>query len=88
MPVMNGLEATRAIRLLGQTGDARLLQLASVPIIGVTAMARREDLQQCLEAGMDAHLGKPLERRKFLRTLNEVISAHAWLSSVGTQSNR
>ncbi len=84
MPVMNGLEATRAIRLLGQTGDVRLQQLASVPIIGVTAMARHEDLQQCLEAGMDAHLGKPLERRKFLRTLSEVIEAQGWLNNVSS----
>ena len=80
MPVMNGLDATRAIRLLGnsETGEARLR--ASVPIIGVTAMARREDRMLCLEAGMDAHMGKPLERGKLLRTLREVMEAHSWLS--------
>jgi CheY-like chemotaxis protein len=81
MPVMNGMTATRAIRLLGQSGDARLERLAAVPVIGVTAMARPEDLRLCLEAGMDAHLGKPLERVKLLRTLKDVMEAHRWLSN-------
>jgi len=83
MPVMNGLDATRGIRLLEQSGDAQLDRRATVPIVGVTAMARHEDLQLCLEAGMDAHLGKPLERVKLLRTLADVIETHAWLSGVG-----
>ena len=86
MPVMNGMTATRAIRLLGQSGDARLERLAAVPVIGVTAMARPEDLRLCLEAGMDAHLGKPLERVKLLRTLKDVMEAHHWLSNSGTHS--
>ena len=84
MPVMNGLDATRAIRLLARSGDARLTRLASVPIIGVTAMAQHEDLRLCLEAGMDAHLSKPLQRGKLLRTLNEVIDAENWLHNVST----
>jgi signal transduction histidine kinase/PAS domain-containing protein/AmiR/NasT family two-component response regulator len=82
MPVMNGLDATRAIRTLARHGDDGLWQHSTVPIIGVTAMARNEDLRQCLEAGMDAHLSKPLSRGALLRTLNEVISTHAWLSDV------
>jgi phosphoribosylglycinamide formyltransferase-1 len=81
MPVMNGMTATRAIRLLSQSGDERLEKLAAVPVIGVTAMARPEDLRLCLEAGMDAHLGKPLERVKLLRTLKDVMEAHRWLSN-------
>jgi len=81
MPVMNGITATRAIRLLGRSGDARLEQLAAVPVIGVTAMARPEDLRLCLEAGMDAHLAKPLERVKLLRALKDVMEAHRWLSN-------
>ena len=83
MPVMNGMTATRAIRLLGQSGDERLERLAAVPVIGVTAMARHEDLRMCLDAGMDAHLSKPLERVKLLRTLKDVIEAHTWLSNTG-----
>ena len=83
MPQMNGLDATRAIRLLAQSGDVQIDRRAAVPIVGVTAMARHEDLQSCLEAGMDAHLSKPLDRVKLLRTLADVIEAHAWLSDVG-----
>ena len=84
MPVMNGMTATRAIRLLGQSGDDRLERLAAVPVIGVTAMARPEDLRLCLEAGMDAHLSKPLERVKLLRTLKDRIAADHWLSNAST----
>ncbi len=86
MPVMNGMTATRAIRLLGQSGDERLERLAAVPVIGVTAMARPEDLRLCLEAGMDAHLGKPLERAKLLRTIKDVMEAHHWLGNTGAHT--
>jgi PAS domain S-box-containing protein len=86
MPVMNGMTATRAIRLLGQSGDARLERLAAVPVIGVTAMARPEDLRLCLEAGMDAHLSKPLERVKLLQSIKDVIEAHSWLRNASTHA--
>ncbi|WP_168224729.1 response regulator [Rhodoferax aquaticus] len=53
MPVMGGLEATQLIRAKEAAGQR-------TPIIGVTANARDEDREQCLEAGMDAHLPKPV----------------------------
>jgi CheY-like chemotaxis protein len=84
MPVMNGLQATAAIRLLAQSEDAQLRTRAAVPIIGVTAGGMDNDIRQCLEAGMDAHLCKPLERVKLLRTLKDVMEAHVWLSNTGT----
>lgn len=63
MPVMNGLEATRAIRALKRE-DAR-----RVPIIAMTANAYDEDIRQSLSAGMDAHLAKPIEPQVMLDTL-------------------
>lgn len=51
MPEMDGLEATRKIRERGET----------IPIIAMTANVFREDIEKCLEAGMDSHLGKPLD---------------------------
>ena len=83
MPIMNGLDATRAIRLLALSADGPQRLRSSVPVIGVTAMAGPEDLQRCLKAGMDAHLSKPLSRGKLLRTLDRVMVSHAWLSHPG-----
>ena len=87
MPVMNGMTATRAIRLLGQSGDERLERLAAVPVIGVTAMARPEDRRLCLEAGMDTRLSKPLDRIKLLQTIKDVIDAQAWLRNADPHSS-
>ncbi|MCH4295477.1 response regulator [Shewanella sp. 3B26] len=53
MPVMDGLTATRAIR--SQPKFARL------PIIAMTANAMEQDIKSCIEAGMNAHIGKPIE---------------------------
>ena len=55
MPVMNGLEAARAIRK-GENPLGR-----TIPIIAMTANAFAEDVQACLDAGMDAHVSKPLD---------------------------
>ncbi len=54
MPVMDGYEATRRIRALD------LPWAKTVPILAMTANVFREDVEECLKAGMNAHLGKPL----------------------------
>lgn len=63
MPVMNGLDACRAIRALDRE-DA-----GQVPIVAMTANAFVEDVQASLEAGMVAHISKPLDTEKVFSTM-------------------
>lgn len=67
MPEWNGYEATRAIRDLGTP------QSQSVPIIAMTANAFREDIEACLDAGMNGHLMKPIDLDSLLATLKEYL---------------
>ncbi|MCA6302477.1 MAG: response regulator [Phenylobacterium sp.] len=70
MPVMDGVEATRAIRALeSQHG------LPRTPIIAVTADALTHQVSQHLAAGMDAHLAKPIEIKRLIETIGQVASA-------------
>jgi hypothetical protein len=66
MPNMDGLEATRAIRDLPD-GKGRL------PIIAMTAGSAEEDAERCLAAGMDGHVGKPFDTRKFFALLDQCL---------------
>ena len=65
MPVMNGLEATAAIRKL----DSETAK--NIPIIALIANAYHEDIQKCLAAGMNAHLSKPINLDRAVRTIIE-----------------
>ena len=67
MPVMDGLTAAKAIRAL-RRGDAK-----EVPIIALTANAFDEDVQRSLQAGMNAHLSKPVEPDQLYATLEDLI---------------
>lgn len=67
MPEMNGYEATRAIRGLDRQ-DAW-----EIPIVAMTANAFAEDIQACLEAGMSAHVAKPIDLELLLETLGRVL---------------
>ena len=69
MPVMDGLTATREIRKLDRP-DA-----ATVPIIALTANAFEEDVKQCLQAGMDAHLSKPVDIERLKTLLGKMLAA-------------
>ena len=67
MPEMDGLEAAEAIRALDRS-DAKI-----IPIIALTANAFDEDVQRSLQAGMNAHLSKPVEPDHLYKTLGELI---------------
>lgn len=63
MPVMDGLTATRTIRAM-ERPDA-----GTIPIIALTANAFAEDAEACFQAGMNAHLAKPLEIKKVVAAI-------------------
>ncbi len=67
MPEMDGLEATRRIRAMNRS-DAK-----SIPIIALTANAFDEDVQRSMQAGLDAHLSKPVEPDILFETLEELL---------------
>ena len=65
MPVMDGYQAARAIRGSGKK-DAEM-----IPIIAITANAFAEDKRKTMEAGMDAHLSKPLNVQELMDTIRK-----------------
>ena len=67
MPEMDGLEATRTIRAMDRA-DAR-----TIPIIALTANAFDEDVQRSMQAGLDAHLSKPVEPDLLFETLENFL---------------
>jgi CheY-like chemotaxis protein len=69
MPEMDGYEATETIRAL-DTPRAK-----TIPIIAMTANVFREDVEKCLSAGMNDHVGKPLNFDEVLRKLGEYLGA-------------
>ena len=68
MPVMNGYEATKAIR----TSSHELAK--TIPVIAMTANAFSEDIQHSLAAGMNAHVSKPVEMRVLEKTIRRIKS--------------
>ena len=69
MPVMNGFEATKAIRALGGA------YATALPIIAMSANAYAEDVRDCLAAGMNGHIAKPFNPDELMRILRRYISA-------------
>ena len=68
MPVMDGLKATKAIRAMDRP-DA-----GTIPIIAMTANVFDEDVERSLQAGMNAHLSKPVEPERLYETIARLIA--------------
>ncbi len=71
MPVMDGYTATAKIRALDEP------QKANLPIVAITANAFREDAIAALEAGMQAHIAKPLDVDKMMKTLSDILNQNS-----------
>jgi signal transduction histidine kinase/DNA-binding response OmpR family regulator len=69
MPVMNGYDATRAVRALEEDGTLT----SHLPIIAMTANAMSGDREICLEAGMDDYISKPIKKVKIIDALKKYI---------------
>jgi CheY-like chemotaxis protein len=67
MPVMDGYTATRTIRGFEDP------VLANIPIIAMTANAFEEDQKKAMDAGMNAHIAKPVDVEKLLDTLERIL---------------
>jgi CheY-like chemotaxis protein len=67
MPVMDGLEATKAIRSLDRE-DAK-----EIPVVALTANAFDEDVERSMQAGLNAHLSKPVDPEVLFETLETLI---------------
>jgi signal transduction histidine kinase/DNA-binding response OmpR family regulator len=81
MPVMDGYEATREIRVL-EAGRQR------IPIVALTAHAMKDDDAKCMAAGMDHHLTKPLDRDRLQACLDQYFEAEAPASLIASGSGR
>jgi signal transduction histidine kinase/DNA-binding response OmpR family regulator len=80
MPGMNGLEATRLIRMLpGPRG--------AVPVIALTAQAFAEQIEICRAAGMNAHVSKPFSQETLLATVAEMVPPRAAVAPVALPPN-
>ncbi len=70
MPVMNGIEATKAIRRI----ELEEGKDEHIPIIAVTAFAMEQDRKNCMEAGMDAFLAKPYKPFELQQTIEKILT--------------
>jgi signal transduction histidine kinase/ActR/RegA family two-component response regulator len=76
MPRLDGVSAARSIRELPGT-------VSRTPIIAMTANARQEDRQACLEAGMDGYVSKPIDRDTLQRAIAEVAASDSLVPAAG-----
>ncbi|MCA9108745.1 MAG: response regulator [Planctomycetaceae bacterium] len=78
MPTMDGLQATEAIRKMSDPEKSK------IPIIAMTAHARREDRQKCFQAGMDSYISKPLDARRLLKLIESSQQPSSGSTSTAT----
>lgn len=67
MPIMNGFEASKAIRKLDNK------ELASIPILAMTANAFEEDKREALKCGMNGHIAKPIDVKNLFEVLDDIL---------------
>jgi signal transduction histidine kinase len=70
MPEMDGFEATSKIRELDSE------KAKTIPVIAMTASVFREDIEECLAAGMNGHIGKPLDIKEFVEALRRFLPSN------------
>ncbi len=67
LPGMNGIDALHLLRADAAT--------AAIPVIAVTASVMQQDKKQIMEAGFDAYIGKPINLKEFLETVQRVLTS-------------
>jgi CheY-like chemotaxis protein len=83
MPRMDGLEATRRIRSLTAN------RLINIPIIAMTAHVFTSDIEDCLAAGMNDHIGKPFDIDDVLKKLHKYLyKPESWIVSSRQQQGK
>ncbi len=81
MPEMDGYEAARKIRALNPP------KAKAIPIVAMTANVFKEDVENARKAGMNGHLGKPLDMDQVIRTLHRHLSVNPTTSRLfGTKA--
>lgn len=66
MPNMNGIDAAKRIR------TSKNVEISEIPIVAMTANVQSTDVQNCMNAGINKHLAKPIEVTKLLKVLSEL----------------
>ena len=69
MPELDGLETTRRLRIMEQTSGS----ISHLPVLALTANARRENYLECMAAGMDGHLSKPFDRQDMEEAIAKIL---------------
>lgn len=73
MPEMDGYETTRWIRSFERSYEAEHKEKLYIPIIALTAKVFREDIEKCFEAGMNDHIGKPINTEELFEKINKYL---------------